>query len=295
MEKFVDPIEEQYARIKASKKQETQKKRVEFDEKNYLDVKLTSKETEKKITVRVLKLTPDALTPFAEVHMHYLPSVKKSYVCTKQTENLPEGTDINCPFCDIRDQAKAEQKGADQQTWDKLKEIYKQNGSMLNYIVRVVDRSDEDFGIKFWKISQATYETIYDIYTNFKQEGIDIFDPKTGYDLVITIKKKDNKSKITNISAKMTQTPLANTQERINELVTDEKVWTDVYGVKPFEYLEIMINGGTPFFDKTTMKWVEKKEKPISEDEEEDLTISDESEENEETNSSQKNKDDLPF
>lgn len=292
MEKFVDPIEEQYARIKASKKQESQKKKVEFDEKNYLDVKLSGKETEKKITVRILKLTPDAVTPFAEVHMHYLPSVKKSYVCAKQTENLPEGTDRNCPFCDIRDQAKAEQKGADQQTWDKLKEIYKQNGSMLNYIVRVVDRSDEDFGIKFWKISQATYETIYDIYTNFKQEGIDIFDPKTGYDLVVTIKKKDNKSKITNISAKMTQTPLANTQERINELITDEKVWTDVYGVKPFEYLEIMINGGTPFFDKTTMKWVEKKEKEIISDEDEE---SGEVDDSNDTNSSYEDKDDLPF
>ena len=35
---ILDPIEEQYARIQASKKSEAQKRKVEYDVKNYLNV-----------------------------------------------------------------------------------------------------------------------------------------------------------------------------------------------------------------------------------------------------------------
>lgn len=267
MENYYDPIEEQFNNIQASKKNQsvTKKKKVEFDVKNYLNVKLSSNETEKEITVRILKLTPDLDTDeplFKLVHMHFLPSANRSYVCTKQTTNLSEGVDKNCPFCDIRDEAKDAQKGASTAEWNKLKEVYKQNGSMLNYIVRVVDRDDENFGVKFWKFSEPVYKMIKSIWKNNKSDDIDIFDYENGKDLVITIEKsKDGKSKITNVAAKNKQTPLANTKERINELETDEKVWTDVYGIKPYEYLEILINGGEPFYDKTIGKWVEKKEK----------------------------------
>ena len=76
---ILDPIEEQYARIQASKKSETQKRKVEYDVKNYLNVKLSGSESEKKITIRILKLTPDSKTPFAEVHTHYLPSSNKTF------------------------------------------------------------------------------------------------------------------------------------------------------------------------------------------------------------------------
>ena len=50
---ILDPIEEQYARIQASKKSETQKRKVEYDVKNYLNVKLSGSESEKKITIRI--------------------------------------------------------------------------------------------------------------------------------------------------------------------------------------------------------------------------------------------------
>lgn len=256
----LDPIEEQFKRIQDSKKQESQKKKVEFDKKNYLDVKLNSGETSKELTIRILKLTPDSETPFAIVHTHYLPSAKKTFICTKQTQGLPVGTDTNCPFCDIKDQAKADQKGSDQATWNKLKEIYKQNSSMLSYIVRVIDRDDENFGIKFWKFSEPVYKMIYNLYKINKKDGIDIFDYEEGKDLVITLEKNDKKTKVVSVIARNRTTPLASTPALANKYITDEKVWKDVYGIKPYDYLEILINGKTPFYDKATNKWVEKKE-----------------------------------
>jgi hypothetical protein len=301
MSNYVDPIEEQYNRIQASKKREDKnKKKVAFDAKNYLSVKLGSKETEKKLNIRILKLTPDAETPFAEIHTHFLPSEKKNFICAKQTKGISDEIEKTCPFCDIKDEAKENQVGANEVTWNKLKEIYKQNTSTLNYIVRVIDRDDEDFGIKFWKFSEKTYNFIIELYRDNKVDGIDIFDYKNGKDLTVTIKKdeKSGNSSVKLISAKNKQTPLASTEEEINKLVTDEKVWSDVYGIKPYDYLSLLINGKEPFYDKSENKWVEKREKVVdTTDEDNDDEYNQEHESDDESNGvdSVKEGDDLPF
>ncbi len=305
MENYVDPIEEQFNQIQASKKrQESKKRKVEYDVKNYLSTKLTASETEKKLTIRILNLSPDSETPFEPIHMHYLASENKSFVCTKQTVSVPENTNKNCPFCDIKDEAEKAQKGADKALWEKLKDIYKANGSILNYVVRVVDRDDQEFGIKFWKFSEPVYKMIYNIYKDNKEDEINIFDYLNGKDLTVTIEKIGGKTKITNISAKNKQTPLAKTEEESNKLITNDKLWSDVYGVKPYEYLELVIDGKVPFFDKTTMQWVEKKEKveDTTDEETENEYVSpseesDESDENTDTtdNTSNQGQEDLPF
>jgi len=304
MENDLDPIEQQFNQIQASKKrQDSKKRKVEFDVKNYLSVKLTKQETEKKLTIRILNLAPDSETPFEPIHMHYLPSEGKSFVCTKQTVSVPENTNKNCPFCDIKDEAEQKQKGADKALWEKLKDIYKANGSMLNYVVRVVDRDDQEFGIKFWKFSEPVYKMIYNIYQDNKADGINIFDYENGKDLVVTIEKNNNNSKVTSISAKNKLTPLAKTEEESNNLITNDKIWSDVYGVKSYEYLELVINGKVPFFDKTIMQWVEKKEKvEDTTDEEIENEYTSPSEETEEAdadessnNTASSSQEDLPF
>lgn len=303
METENDPIGKQFKSIQNSKKQDVIKKRkVEFDIKNYLNVKLSSKETEKKVIIRVLRLTQDLDTDeplIKPVYVHYLPSTKKTYICTKQTENLPEGTDKNCPFCDIKDEAKEAQKGASTEEWNKLKEVYKQNGTNLNYIVRVVDRNDEDFGIKFWKFTEPVYKMIKTIYDDNMADDINIFDYENGKDIVVTIEKtKEGKSKITSVTAKNKITPLASTTERINELSSDDKVWNDVYGIKTYDYLEICINGGEPFFDKVSGKWVEKQETKVAKDtteEDNEDSYHEITSDEMENNSDMGETDDLPF
>jgi hypothetical protein len=269
MENQIDPIEEQFRKIQESKqKKNNYKKKTEFDVKNYLDIKLTGKETEKELDIRVLNSTQDPTTPFVEVYTHYLPSLKKTYICTKHTPNLPEGTNTECPFCDIREEAKRQQKalnGSDDAMWNKLKDIYKANEAVLNYVVRVIDRNDEAFGIKFWKFSQKVYEFLFTCYKANKRDEINIFDPHQGKDLIVTAKKEDDKTKVSGISARNGLTPLADSEEKIQALINDTKVWTDVYGIKTYEYLDIVINGGTPYFDKSTNKWIDKKEKDEAE------------------------------
>jgi len=296
MENYYDPIEEQFNRIQASKSQDYQKKKnVEFNVKNYLNVRLAPGEKEKRITVRIVG-TEGQETPFTEVYMHYSPSLKKSYVCAKHTNGLSEKTEKTCPFCDIRDEAKEMQrKGNNEATWAKFKDMYKQNTAVLSYVVRVIDRDDEDFGIKFWKFNQNTYENIIDIYKNNKIDDINIFDPKEGKDIIITVKKKDNKNKITNISAANKQTPLAKDEATIESLVNDEKVWTDVYGVKPYDYLDLLLNNKVPFFNKATNKWEEKKDIVSHEDEDNDSDDCCDNNEEYDGEHAEEDSDDLPF
>lgn len=300
MEQNYDPIEEQYNRLQDERKKETQnKKKVDFNVKNYLNTKLKDGELRKTLTVRILnpntKTEQKPETPFSVIHTHYLPSSGKTYVCAKKTNGIPSNIEKKCPFCDIREEASEQQKEAkekkNQALWDKLKEIYKQNDTTINYVVRVIDRDDQEFGVKFWKMSQSTYETIIDIYKNNKVDDINIFDEHEGKDLIVTIKKQEGKNKVSSIMPANKQTPIAKTDDEINKLMSDTKGWSDVYGVKPYEYLELIIDGKIPFFDKTAMKWVEKKE--VEKDEEsqnEDVEDS-----NEEYSSSQEDGEGLPF
>ena len=42
--------------------------------------------------------------------------------------------------------------------------------------------------------------------------------------------------------------------------MTDQKKWSDVYTIKSFEYLSVIISGGEPWFDKPSNKWIDKKD-----------------------------------
>lgn len=293
-----DEILDQYNKLQQSNnKEKSQQKKVTFDVKNYLNVRLGDKETEKELTIRLLPINSTSKTPFKTIKTHYLASQKTNYICAHQTEGLPEGTDTKCPFCDLSEQAKLEQVGADKAKWEKLKKVYTSNLPSTNYVVRVVDRDDEEFGVKFWKFTQPVYEMLLDLYkSNKKKKDINIFDENEGKDLTITIKKKEGKNKITSIIADDDITPLASTTERINELMNDEKNWYNVYTVKPYDYLSILIEGKEPFFDKELNKWVEKKSREELEQEANELEVQYEEEEGYvDVDTSNGEADDLPF
>lgn len=258
-----DPIEEQHRKIEEERNQRSQSNQnsVKFDAKNYLNVKLEKGENEKNLTIRIINSPDGTTSPFTEIYTHYVPALKKNYVCSKLTNDLPSDNPRTCPFCDIKDEARANQKGADPVLWEKLKKIQKDHSANKNFVVRVIDRDDESFGVKFWKFSQPAYDSIFEIYKKYKKHNINIFDSKSGYDLEITIKRSDNKAKIASIIPAVQSSPVADTDQRIIELLQDPKVWSDVYKAKPYEYLELIIQGKTPYFNKEKGIWVEKEER----------------------------------
>jgi hypothetical protein len=55
-------------------------------------------------------------------------------------------------------------------------------------------------------------------------------------------------------------TPLSKDEAEMERWVKDPKKWNDVFGVKPYEYLQVILNGEEPWFDKNIGKWVSKTE-----------------------------------
>lgn len=272
----LENVEEQFNEAFVQPTQKNEKK-VNYDVKNYLNTKLGKDETQKDVRIRVINLADGSNKVYDTIQMHYMASNQKSYVCSEQTKNLPEKVERRCPFCAIREQTKKEQQSCSKEQYEKLKEIYKQNGVIENYVMRVIDRSDEDFGPKFWKFTKKTLDLIRNLYRVNKEDEIDIFDFYEGKDIIITVKKTiDAKGKTkTEISAIQTanrQTPVSKDQTTIDKWLSDPKIWNDVYVAKPFEYLRIVIDGKKPYFDKTQQKWVEWKERNevSTESEEED-------------------------
>ena len=54
---------------------------------------------------------------------------------------------------------------------------------------------------------------------------------------------------------------MARTEEEIDRIVNDEKVWSDVFVSKTYDYLKIIMEGKIPFFDKNNKCWIEQPEK----------------------------------
>jgi hypothetical protein len=252
-------LEEMLKKQEESKSEKFEKKSI-YDVKNYLNLKLSKTETEKTVKVRLLSIDAESDSPNAEIYGHWF---GKNYICTKKSKNLPEKTDRRCPFCEMEEDARAEQKTCPHTPkWDKLKDIIKKNTAQQAHVVRVIERGDEGFGPKFWKMGKTHYESIeFLIKKVYTEEGIDVFDYKDGIDLEISLKKDDKgDSAINTITLARRQTPLSTDESQIEKWVNDEKKWIDVFTVKSYEYLSVIIGGGDPWFSKELNKWVDKKE-----------------------------------
>ena len=129
------------------------------------------------------------------------------------------------------------------------------------YIVKVIDRDNEQDGVKFWRFKD-----------NYKQEGIldkiipiwrakgDVTDANEGRDLIIELAKSKTNS---GIEYTIVQTimyddpcPLSEDADTMKDWVEDEMTWSDVYAQRPVEYLEAVARGETPVWDSELKKFV---------------------------------------
>jgi hypothetical protein len=129
------------------------------------------------------------------------------------------------------------------------------------YVVKVIDRENEQDGVKFWRFKHNTKsEGVLDkIFPLFKNKG-DITDPQKGRDLIITLglTKAGNGKDYTAITSIIPEdaTPLHTDSEIVNSWINDELTWSDVYSKKSEDYLEMVAKGEVPRWDSETKKWV---------------------------------------
>ena len=219
-----------------------------YDLKNYFTTHLTDKQKTATKRIRILP-TQDGSSPFVQIHGHkiQLDGEWKTFVCLKHEK------DEDCPFCEAREALLATGKEQD-------KELSKKYGARKMYVVKIIDRDNEADGIKFWRFNhdyrkQGIFDKIYGVLEATKQ---DITDPEKGRDLLVMIARdQNNRPTVTTISH-LDPSPLSDDAEVSQEWLNDARTWEDVYSIKSYDYLEIVVKGGSPTWDKEAKKWVDK-------------------------------------
>jgi hypothetical protein len=130
------------------------------------------------------------------------------------------------------------------------------------YILRVIDRDNEQDGVKFWRIKHSlkndgAYNKIMDIV---KAKNEDISDPVNGRDLTITLSVLKNPmgGEYTAITSVIPddKSPISTNEEQKVLWLSNPMTWREAYSIKPVEYLQGVSEGYTPRWNNDIKKWV---------------------------------------
>jgi hypothetical protein len=238
----LDAVLAQYESSKQGGSSNTSKMSSDERMKKYFAAILKDSEKQGQKRVRILPTT-DGSSPFKEVWFHEIFVDGKWQKFYDPAKNDNERSPLN----EVYDELMSTGKDSD-------KEMAKQYKARKFYIVKVIDRDNEQDGVKFWRFKH-----------NYKQEGIldkiipiwkakgDITDADKGRDLILELTKaKTPKGAVyTVIQTVMYDdpTPTHEDSETMNTWINDELTWEDVYSKKPVEYLEAIARGETPRWD----------------------------------------------
>ena len=199
--------------------------------------------------VRILP-TPDGSSPFKEVWYHEV------QIDGKWTKLYDPGKNDGgrSPLTEVYEELISTGKESD-------KDLARQYRPRKFYIVKLIDRENEDHGPKFWRFKD-----------NYKQEGIldkiipiwkakgDITNADEGRDLMVELSKAKTPKGIeyTVVQTVMYDDPCVIHEDKaqMKEWMTDGSTWQDVYAQKPVEYLEAIARGETPVWNTDLKKYV---------------------------------------
>jgi hypothetical protein len=194
-----------------------------------------------------------------------------------------------CPLCDkhkvelnkqdqsIRRVKKEDLTAAQKVIKEKNNEIYKEAvkwEAKKFYIVRGIDKGLEKDGVKFWRFkhnyrNQGTLDKllpILDEYVTLNQKTF--YDPMNGTDLSIIMADSEFNGRVYKSITAITYRGTSQLHADAilaNEWLKDDTTWRDIFlpkkapNITPFEYLEMAVNGTTPYWDDTDSskkRWV---------------------------------------
>jgi len=227
-----------------------------FDKKNYFSTFLPEGVNSKMTAIRIL---PSNGSPFEEVHIHSakVDGKNRKFTCIQHLN------DEVCPFCEARETLLATGEKSDE-------ELAKSYRARKMYIVKVIDRDNEADGPKFWRFP-----------INYKKDGImdkimatvrlvneDVTNPEVGRDLALSIVRVKNPRGGTypavNSVQALDKSPLSKDGELAKNWLSNEKTWKDVYSVKDYNYLKIIVMGEIPAWSKKLEKFVSKSKSSLT-------------------------------
>ena len=237
----LDAVLAQYEKSQSSSNT-TNKMSSEDRMKKYFAALLKDNEKQGQRKIRILP-TPDGSSPFKEVWFHEVQVDGKWQKFYDPSKNDNERSPLNEVYEELMSTGKESDK-----------QLATQYRSRKFYIVKVIDRDNEQDGVKFWRFKH-----------NYKQEGIldkiipiwkakgDITDPDNGRDLILELTKAKTPKGATYTVIQTVMyddpSPISEDNNEMVEWVGDEMTWEDVYSKKPVEYLEAIARGETPRWD----------------------------------------------
>lgn len=194
-------------------------------------------------------------SPFTEAYFH-----EKELNGTYPKTYCPKLNDgEHCPLCEAR--SALLEDGS-----EKAKELAKGLNPRKWYVVKGIDRDNEDDGVKFWRFKHKwTGDGVMDkLIPLFKLKG-DITDPREGRDIVIVCGRNDKNNNIINSIMCDDVTLLTDDTTKANEWMGNEETYKDVYAKKSLEYLEIIATNKTPIWDSEQKIYVAEEDKEEAE------------------------------
>ncbi len=252
MSKKLDAILSQYE--KNTEKQGKTKISNEERLKKYFTEKLQKGVKSATKTFRILPGKGED-SPFTEAYFH-----EKELNGTWPKTYCPKLNDgEHCPLCEAR--SALLEDGS-----EKAKELAKGLNPRKWYVVKGIDRDNEDDGVKFWRFKHKwTGDGVMDkLIPLFKLKG-DITDPREGRDVVIVCGRNDKNNNIINSIMCDDVTLLTDDTTKANEWIGNDETYKDVYAKKTLEYLEIIATNKTPIWDSEQKIYVAEEDKEEAE------------------------------
>jgi len=134
------------------------------------------------------------------------------------------------------------------------------------YVVKGIDRDNEDHGVKFWRYKHKyTGDGVQDkLMPVFKLKG-DITDAREGRDVIITTNRNDKGHSVVSSIMADDVSLLTSDTEKANAWFNNEETFRDVYAKKSPEWLDIVAKNMTPIWDSGLSKYVAEEEKEETE------------------------------
>ena len=220
--------------------------------KKYFTEKLRQGQKTAEKTFRILPSTDPTKSPFVETYYHEM-NVNGKYEkihCTKLNDGEP------CKICEAREALYEDGS-------KKAKAMASSYTARKYYVVKGIDRDNEDHGVKFWRFKHKyTGDGVMDKLIPILKKRGNIMDPREGRDITITTNRNDKGwSVVTNI---MSEDPSVLTDPKSTEAkdwMSNEETWRDVYSVKPVEFVNIVAEQKTPVWDSELKKFVAEEDK----------------------------------
>lgn len=250
-------LEAMLAQYEANQKKVTTTEKKEYDADKYFSTYLEKGVNSKTMRIRILP-SKDGGSAISQLMMHSIETKvdgKTEYpkfVCPKWEH------DDDCPFCETRQQLYATGNDDDKKLANKF-------SSRLVYVVKLIDRENED-KIKFWRFNHSYANNgIFDKIMGLLKVGGDIMDPETGRDIQITVGRDQLNKPIVQSLVSFDKSPLSEDKVKMKEWLEDSETWQDRFAKsKPYDYLKIIIEGGTPRWDKEKECYVDKDSAVVS-------------------------------